>query len=138
MWSFGWKKNSGSRSDKKNTAIIGIGSNINAESNIPKILEILGKKVKILKISEFVKTKPIGIENQPDFTNGAVKIYTGLDRDTLNRLLKRIEGRLGRDRSVPKFGPRTIDLDIVVWNGEIVDEDYYTRDFLQKSVQEIS
>jgi 7,8-dihydro-6-hydroxymethylpterin-pyrophosphokinase len=45
---------------------------------------------------------------------------------------------MGRDRTAPKFGPRNIDLDIVVWNGEIVDNDYYTRDFLQKSVDEIS
>jgi 2-amino-4-hydroxy-6-hydroxymethyldihydropteridine diphosphokinase len=44
---------------------------------------------------------------------------------------------MGRDRTIPKFGPRNIDLDIVVWNGTIVDEDYYTRDFLQKSVAEL-
>ncbi len=102
------------------------------------MLKVLGEKVKILKVSSLLKTKPIGIENQPDFTNGAVKIQTGLSREELNRHLKKMEDQLGRDRSSPKFGPRTIDLDIVVWNGEIVDEDYYTRDFLQKSVQEIS
>lgn len=121
-----------------NTAIVGIGSNINAEENISKMLEVLTKEVEMLKVSSLLKTKPIGIENQPEFTNGAVKIQTGLNREQLNRLLKNIEDKLGRDRSAPKFGPRTIDLDIVVWNGEIVDEDYYTRDFLQKSVQEIS
>jgi 2-amino-4-hydroxy-6-hydroxymethyldihydropteridine diphosphokinase len=121
-----------------NTVIIGIGSNINAEKNISRMLKVLGEKVKILKVSSLLKTKPIGIENQPDFTNGAVKIQTGLSREELNRHLKKMEDQLGRDRSSPKFGPRTIDLDIVVWNGEIVDEDYYTRDFLQKSVQEIS
>jgi 2-amino-4-hydroxy-6-hydroxymethyldihydropteridine diphosphokinase len=121
----------------QNTVIIGIGSNINAEINISKMLEVLAKEVEILKVSSLLKTKPIGIENQPYFTNGAVKIQTGLNREELNQLLKSVEDRLGRDRSVPKFGPRTIDLDIVVWKGEIVDEDFYTRDFLQKSVQEI-
>jgi 2-amino-4-hydroxy-6-hydroxymethyldihydropteridine diphosphokinase len=120
-----------------NIIIISIGSNINAEENISNMLEILGKEVEILKVSTMLKTKPIGVENQPEFTNGAVKIKTGLSREELNRFLKNIEDQLGRDRSAPKFGPRTIDLDIVVWNGEIVDEDYYTRDFLQKSVQEI-
>ncbi|MEE4285911.1 MAG: 2-amino-4-hydroxy-6-hydroxymethyldihydropteridine diphosphokinase [Mariniphaga sp.] len=120
-----------------NIIIISIGSNINAEENISNMLEILGKEVEILKVSTMLKTKPIGVENQPEFTNGAVKIKTGLGREELNRFLKNIEDQLGRDRSAPKFGPRTIDLDIVVWNGEIVDEDYYTRDFLQKSVQEI-
>lgn len=121
-----------------NIVILGIGSNINAETNISKMLEVLGKEVEILKVSSLLKTKPIGIENQPDFTNGAIKIQTSLNREELNQLLKSVEDGLGRDRSAPKFGPRTIDLDIVVWNGEIVDEDYYTRDFLRKSVQEIS
>lgn len=121
----------------KVTAIIGIGSNIEANKNIPKILEILKNKVEVIKVSSLIKTKPIGIKNQPDYTNGAVKIKTDLSRNELNGLLKNIEDQLGRDRTAPKFGPRCIDLDIVVWNGEIVDKDYYSRDFLQKSVQEI-
>jgi 2-amino-4-hydroxy-6-hydroxymethyldihydropteridine diphosphokinase len=49
------------------TAIISIGSNINAEANISKMLEVLGKEVEILKVSSLLKTKPIGIENQPEF-----------------------------------------------------------------------
>ncbi len=121
-----------------NICIIGIGSNIEAKINIYKMLEILKTKVKVLKVSEFIKTKPIGILDQTDFTNGAVKVTTELNQKQLNRLLKGIEDQMGRDRTNPKFGPRCIDLDIVVWNGEIVDEDYYTRDFLQKSVGELS
>ncbi len=120
-----------------NEVIIGIGSNINAEENIAKMLEILKREVKVLALSSMIKTKPIGIEDQPDFTNGAVKISTDLERVELNKHLKQIEDKMGRDRSVAKFGPRCIDLDIVVWNGEVVDDDYYTRDFLQKSVQEL-
>lgn len=120
-----------------NEVIIGIGSNIDAETNISKMLEILKGYVEIVKVSSFIKTKPIGIENQPEFTNGAVKIITNLSQHELNDLLKEIEDKMGRDRTAPKFGPRNIDLDIVVWNGEIVDKDYYTRDFLQKSVSEI-
>jgi len=121
-----------------NTCIIGIGSNIDAESNIQKMLEILKSQVEIVKVSTMIKTRPIGIENQPDYTNGAVKIMTNLNKEDLTVLLKAIEDQMGRDRSAPKFGPRNIDLDIVVWNGEIVDDDYYTRDFLQKSVYELS
>lgn len=120
-----------------NCVIIGIGSNIEAEKNIPGVLEILEHKVKVIKVSSFVKTKPVGIENQPDFTNGAVKIETSLNRKELKEVLKSIENFMGRDRMQPTFGPRCIDLDIVVWNGEIVDADYYTRDFLKNSVREI-
>lgn len=122
---------------KLNTVIISIGSNIDAESNITRMLEILEKKVDVIAVSAMIKTKPIGIEDQPEFTNGAVKVTTYLDRDTLNQLLKAVEDQLGRDRTAPKFGPRTIDLDIVVWNGVIVDMDYYTRDFLKNSVDEL-
>jgi 2-amino-4-hydroxy-6-hydroxymethyldihydropteridine diphosphokinase len=120
-----------------NTVIISIGSNIDAKKNISLMLDLLSKETEIIKVSRLVKTKPIGIEDQPDFTNGAVKIETLLQRENLNQLLKSIEDQLGRDRTTPKFGPRTIDLDIVVWNGEIVDNDYYTRDFLRNSVVEL-
>lgn len=120
-----------------NVAIVGIGSNLDAGKNIEQMLEILSTHVQIVKISTFINTKPIGIINQPDYTNGAVKINTHLDRTHLELLMKSIEDRMGRDRLAPKFGPRNIDLDLVVWNGEIVDDDYYTRDFLKKTVNEI-
>jgi len=55
-------------------------------------------------------------------------------RQQLRDILKKIEDALGRDRSGPAFGPRTMDLDIVVWNDKIVDDDYHTRDFLRNSV----
>ncbi len=120
-----------------NTCIIGIGSNINPETNIADMLDILRTKVEVIKVSPMIITKPIGIKDQPDYTNGAVKIETELEQDDLNRMLKSIEDELGRDRSGLKFGPRTMDLDIVMWNGEIVDPDYYTRDFLEKSVKAV-
>ncbi len=122
---------------KSNIAIIGVGSNINADVNIPKMLKILRSKVEIIKVSSMIQTKPVGMVNQPDYTNGAVKISTPLSKEELNLVLKEIEDQLGRDRTVPKFSPRTMDLDMVVWNGRIIDKDYYTRDFLRKSVQEV-
>jgi 2-amino-4-hydroxy-6-hydroxymethyldihydropteridine diphosphokinase len=121
-----------------NVAIVGIGSNIDAEKNISVMLEMLGSEVDIVKISKFLKTKPIGVENQPDYTNGAVKVKTVLSLEELKILLKSIEDRLGRDREGPKSGPRTIDLDIIVWNRKIVHQDYFYRDFLRNSVEEIS
>jgi len=120
-----------------NFCIIGIGSNIEAEINIPKMIEILRTEVEVLQVSKMLKTKPIGILDQPDFTNGAVKVQTEYDQLELNTILKNIEDQMGRDRTNPKFGPRCIDLDIAVWNGEIVDKDYYTRDFLKNSVDEL-
>ena len=120
-----------------NQVIIGIGSNIDADKNIAQMLEILRSKVEVIRISPMIRTKPVGIKEQPDYTNGAVKIETEKDRPSLNKMLKEIEDQLGRDRSGPKFGPRTMDLDIVVWNGEIVDPDYFTRDFIRNSVRAV-
>ena len=120
-----------------NDCIIGIGSNINPENNIHESLALLEQQVEIIAISTWVKTAPIGITNQDDFINGAVRIRTALSQDSLFNYLKKIEDKLGRDRTLPKFGPRTIDLDIVVWNKIIIDNDYYTRDFMRNAVNEL-
>jgi len=120
-----------------NDCIIGIGSNIDPENNIQKSLTFLEQEVEIIAISSWVKTAPIGIINQNDFINGAVRIRTTLSQDNLINYLKKLENKLGRDRSLPKFGPRTIDLDIVVWNNIIIDKDYYTRNFIKNAVDEL-
>ncbi len=120
-----------------NTCIVGIGSNIDPELNIDRVLSILKQETGFVAASGFVKTKPIGITDQPEFVNGAVKLETQMAMDDFRAYLKKLEDRLGRDRSLPKFGPRTIDLDIVVWNGEVVDKDFYTRDFLRNAAAEL-
>jgi len=120
-----------------NDCIIGIGSNIDAERNITEMLKRLSAKFEIVKISKFMQTKPIGITDQADFTNGAVQIRTEMSLDSLSLYLKNLEDQLGRDRTQAKFGPRNIDLDILIWNNKIIDQDYYTRDFLRISAAEL-
>ena len=120
-----------------NDCIIGIGSNINAQANIAKALNLLESHFVVMQVSTMVKTKAIGITDQPDYTNGAVRILTDLTMEQLSLFLKKLEDQMGRDRSQPKFGPRNIDLDILIWNSEIVDPDYYTREFLRHSAAEL-
>jgi 2-amino-4-hydroxy-6-hydroxymethyldihydropteridine diphosphokinase len=122
----------------KHVCIIGIGSNINPEENITEALKILSLENEIIRVSKLIKTPPIGITGQPEFLNGAVKVVTDLEKDSFRAYLKDIEDRLKRDRTAPKYGPRTIDLDIIVWDAEIIDKDYYNRDFLKRAVDEIS
>ncbi len=120
-----------------NTCIIEMGSNIEPKKNIEKAIEILKSEIDVVSVSSFITTKPIGIKEQADFLNGAVRLNTEMNKNQLTMYLKNIEDRLKRDRSQHKFGPRTIDLDIIIWNGTIVDDDYYTRDFVKKTVDEL-
>ena len=117
--------------------VIGLGSNINPEANLEQAVLELKSRFKVSKRSQWTRTKPIGIQDQPDFYNGALLMETELEQQSLKKELKRIEDILGRDRSLPKFGPRTIDLDILIWDKKVVDKDYYERDFLRKGVEEI-
>lgn len=120
-----------------NKAIIFVGSNIQSEKNIKKALDILAIENMVLKKTDFIKTKPWGGIEQDFFTNGAVLITTDHTLDGLDSYLKILEDKVGRDRSRDKFGPREIDLDIVEWNGNIVDKDYYVRDFMKKLVDQL-
>ncbi|MDP2114171.1 MAG: 2-amino-4-hydroxy-6-hydroxymethyldihydropteridine diphosphokinase [Bacteroidota bacterium] len=120
-----------------NDCIIGIGSNIEAGYHIPEMLRFLAADVQIVQVSQMVQTKPIGITEQPDYTNGAVRIQTEMELEELSSYLKQLEDLMGRDRTQKKFGPRNIDLDILIWNNEVVDPDYYTREFLRKSAAEL-
>jgi len=122
---------------KKHECIIGIGSNIDPEQNIAAALFFLRQEQELVSVSSLVKTSPIGIPDQPDFLNGAAKILTMMEIADFKSYLIDIEDRLKRDRTTPKFGPRTIDLDIVIWEDEIIDPDYYSRDFLKTAVDEI-
>ena len=120
-----------------NDCIIGIGSNIRAEYHIPEMLKLLASHVQIIQVSQMVQTKPIGIISQPDYTNGAVRILTEMEKDELFLFLKQLEDQMGRDRSQKKYGPRNIDLDILIWNNQVVDPDYFTREFLRESAAEL-
>ncbi len=119
------------------SAILGIGSNINPNENIDQAIILLSEVSHVDKLSEIKVTKPIGITDQPDFSNGAVAITTDLNKTELQNQLKLIENKLGRDRSRPKFGPREIDLDIVIFDNVIVDDDYHSRDFLKELVNSV-
>jgi len=122
----------------KHECIIGLGSNINAQQNFAAAVDIIRLEHEVLQISNWVNTAPIGIVDQPAFLNGALKVTTDLSQSDFQVYLKSIEDKLKRDRTAPKFGPRTIDLDIVKWDGMVIDPDYFTRDFLRQLVDEIS
>lgn len=120
-----------------NRVVVGIGSNIDPAQNITKVKQKLGSKHRVIATSSFIETKPVGYLDQANFINGAILIDTEMEYKELRNWLREIEKALGRIRGENKFGPRTIDLDIVVWNGKVVDEDVYERGFLRNSILEV-
>lgn len=120
-----------------NTAVVGLGSNIDPEENIEKAREAIASEFKVIKSSLFVETEPIGYKEQRSFLNGALLIETDMDVHSLKSWLMALESDMGRVRSDNKDGPRTIDLDILVWNGEVVDGEVYERNFLKTSIGEL-
>jgi 2-amino-4-hydroxy-6-hydroxymethyldihydropteridine diphosphokinase len=78
--------------------------------------------VEVLAVSTFRETDPVGVVDQPRFLNGAVAVETELSPRGLLDVLLRIERDLGRVRDGTRWGPRTIDLDLLVYGEEVVDE----------------
>ncbi len=108
------------------TAFVGIGSNLGEpERQIAAALEQLAAEdgIELVAASTLRETEPVGYLDQPSFLNGAAQLETALPpRELLERLLE-IESRLGRVRGEgPRFGPRTIDLDLLLYGDETIDE----------------
>jgi 2-amino-4-hydroxy-6-hydroxymethyldihydropteridine diphosphokinase len=107
------------------TAYIGIGSNLGErESTIRDALELLGAdpELEVEAVSSIRETDPVGVVDQPRFLNAAIRLATDLaPRPLLERLLA-VETQLGRVRTGERYGPRTIDLDLLLYGDEIVDE----------------
>ena len=78
--------------------------------------------VTIEGVSSVYETPPWGIEDQPRFVNIAVEARTALDAHALLRLCKRIEADRGRDFSTVRNGPRPVDIDILLIEGEVIDD----------------
>jgi 2-amino-4-hydroxy-6-hydroxymethyldihydropteridine diphosphokinase len=106
-------------------AYIGLGANLGPkEVTILRAVEMLGAEedIDVLELSRLRETEPVGVVDQPAFLNGAVALKTTLSPWELLEIMLRIEQELGRVRDDERWGPRTIDLDLLVYGGEIVDE----------------
>jgi 2-amino-4-hydroxy-6-hydroxymethyldihydropteridine diphosphokinase len=104
---------------------IGLGSNLgDRAATIRVALDRLAEQpeIEILAVSSLRETDPVGFEDQPRFLNGAAALRTELGpRDLLDRMLE-IERGLGRVREGARYGPRTIDLDLLLYGDAVVDE----------------
>jgi 2-amino-4-hydroxy-6-hydroxymethyldihydropteridine diphosphokinase len=107
-------------------AYIGLGSNLgDRERTIRQALAAIGdaSDASILRVSTLRETDPVGIVDQPRFLNGVALVGTTAPAQRLLDALLELERGLGRDRSAsPPGGPRTIDLDLLLYGEETIDE----------------
>lgn len=106
-------------------AYLSLGSNLgDREKNLKDCIERLKtlRGVKLLCASRFYETKPVGGPPQSGYLNAAIAIETSLSSQELLKILQEVETSFGRLREV-KWGPRTLDIDILLYDNEVVNDD---------------
>ncbi len=102
-----------------------LGSNIEPEQNLPRAIELLRETVTVVRSSSVWQSPPIGADG-PDFLNLALLVSTSMQADQLKeQVLRPLEARLGRVRTADKYAPRTIDLDIILFDEKVMDPDLF-------------
>ena len=100
-------------------AFVGLGSNLGDRARaIQSAAELIGAR----RLSSIRETEPWGVSDQPRFLNAVAEVDTHLSAWGLLERLLEVERGLGRVRAGPRWGPRTIDLDLLVYGGERIDE----------------
>lgn len=117
--------------------VVGIGSNIEPEKHFKHLRKRLRHSFATPVFSQVIITKPIGYTNQADFSNGVVLLKVGGSLLEIKQELKNLENKLGRVRTNNKNAPRTIDLDILVWDGKVVDETVNKWPFWSELIREV-
>lgn len=110
-------------------AYIAIGSNLASPlEQVNAAVKALGDipESRILAISSFYRTPPLGPQDQPDYLNAAVALETTLAPEELLNHTQRIELQQGRVRKDERWGPRTLDLDIMLFGNEVINTERLT------------
>jgi 2-amino-4-hydroxy-6-hydroxymethyldihydropteridine diphosphokinase len=106
-------------------AYVGLGANLgDREGTLREAVDALAAEegIEVVAVSTLCETAPVGVGGQPRFLNGAVALETSLGaRELLDRLLA-VEQRFGRVRVPDEHGPRTLDLDLLLFGDERIDE----------------
>jgi 2-amino-4-hydroxy-6-hydroxymethyldihydropteridine diphosphokinase len=109
---------------RPNRVFVSLGANIEPEQNLPEAANRLASRCTLVAASPVYETPPIGPTEQPAFLNAAALIETYLDAGRLKaEVLRAIEDELCRVRTADRNAPRTIDLDISLFNAEIFELD---------------
>ena len=108
---------------------IAIGSNLASPlEQVNAAVEAIGAipESRIIRVSSFYRTPPLGPQDQPDYLNAAVALETTLAPEALLDHTQRIELQQGRVRKAERWGPRTLDLDMMLFGDEVIHTDRLT------------
>ena len=110
-------------------AYIAIGSNLaspleQVNAAVQALTDI--PQSRLVAVSAFYRTPPLGPQDQPDYLNAAVVLETALDAETLLDNTQRIELQQGRQRKAERWGPRTLDLDIMLFGDKLINTERLT------------
>jgi len=106
-------------------AYVGIGSNLRGPARqIEDATGLLAElpRTRLFSVSSLYRSTPFGGIEQPDFVNAAAALLTRLGPQELLAALQDIEDRQGRERGPTRWGPRVLDLDLLVYSGRRIDE----------------
>jgi len=106
----------------RNRAFLALGSNIEPETNLPRCVALLRERCRVLAVSRVYETAPVGFTEQANFLNAAVLVETSRGPAELKTdVLADVEKRLGRVRTENKNASRTIDVDIALFNEDVLE-----------------
>ncbi len=102
------------------TACLSLGSNLEPEANLRSAIAALRARFGQVRLSRVYRTRAVGFDGG-DFLNAAAVVETDLEPEALDAWLHALEDAHGRDRSAPRFGDRSLDLDLVLYDDRIVE-----------------
>lgn len=104
--------------------------------HIRRVIPLLQNKFQLITISSIIETEPYRSSGE-NFLNLAAVISTEHKLDDLKPILRQMESALGRIRTTDKYAARTMDLDVALFDGRVVDDDLWLRPFAAVPVAEI-
>ncbi|HSB89521.1 MAG TPA: 2-amino-4-hydroxy-6-hydroxymethyldihydropteridine diphosphokinase [Anaerolineales bacterium] len=121
----------------KRPAYVALGSNMEAERNLPRAVLALRRLGEVRSISHVYESEAVGPAGQPRFLNAVVRLEAADGVDDLRIKLRQVEADMGRVRTSDKFAPRPIDLDLVAAD-DFIDADLAARAYLAVTLAEVA
>jgi 2-amino-4-hydroxy-6-hydroxymethyldihydropteridine diphosphokinase len=123
--------------NESHLAYLSLGSNIQPEKNLIRAVQLLQRQGRIASISNAWESKSVGAEG-PNYLNACIAFDTPLGwRELKEQVILPIELQLGRRRTVNKYAPRTMDIDIILFDDQSCDDKYWEKAFVVVPLAEL-